>query len=280
LQQTMSKGLWSRPEFRALIALIAASALIGQGQRAGWTRGTTGVLANAAAAAARPGHIAVAESGHLVARIGGMLTRDHGSASENEALSLQVARLRAEVAGLRGVEEENKRLRKMLAFSRTTELDLTAAEVLGGSASPWFQSIIIDVGSANDLRPGMAVATHDGLVGQVFRVQSKTSDVCLLTDPDSSVSVVDTRSGALGILRGTNEKRLRLSYLSPDADVQRGDGLTTSGVGGVFPRGLAAGTVAKLSYDAHTGTALAEVTPSADLENPHEVFVCTGSGGG
>lgn len=276
----MAKGWFSRPEVRAFAILLVVSAFIGQAQRAAGTKGASGLIANALAGAARPGHRAVAEGRQVLADLGGLVTGQNESRAEEEALSVEVLRLRSELARLEGLEAENKRLREMLAFSRETDLDLTAADVLGGSASPWFQSIIIDLGSSDGIKPGMAVASYSGLVGQVFRVQSKTADVCLVTDPDSSVSVLDSRSGALGIVRGTNGRRLRLTYLSPDADVQRGDEVLTSGVGGVYPRGLSVGTVTGLSYDAHLGVASAEIEPAADLRNPKQVFVCSGAGGG
>jgi rod shape-determining protein MreC len=276
----MSGRFWSRPEVRLFIFFVVASGLIGQAERARSTRGAVEAAASTAAGLVRPGQRALQEGGHLLAGVGSIFGGDRSQKEANDALATEVMRLRAQTARLEGLQAENIRLRKLLRFAEETKLDVVAADVLGGSASPWFKTVTIDLGESDGIRPGMAVAGYDGLIGQVFRTQSATADVCLLTDPDSSVSVVDTRSGALGIARGTNTSALQLTYLRPDADVQRGDELMTSGVGGVFPRGLKVGTVTKLSYDAHLAQAAAQVKPAARLLNPREVLVYLGGGEG
>lgn len=189
-----------------------------------------------------------------------------GLASENERLRGQILELEAERNRLLETEATNRRLRELLEFRSRLPLEFVTAAVIGSSASTWFRSLILDKGSSNGVHKGMAVVTPVGVVGQVVAVTSRSAKVLLVTDPNSGVDVVVQRSRARGIVSGSLDSEPNMKYVKRSEDIQEGDRLITSGLGGVFPKGLLVATVVKVRKKSfglfqYVGVALA-VNPS------------------
>jgi rod shape-determining protein MreC len=208
-------------------------------------------------------------------------------ALQRRELEQQVAGLRLQMADLLSLEQENARLRSDLNFAQKQKLRLVAAEVIGrDDVSGWWKTVRIDRGSDDGIAADRPVMAPGGLVGRTHRVDSRTCDVLLLTDTTVRVGVRLARTGVNGVVRGMgSESRgrelevlcaprpLRLDYVSVEADVQKGDQIVTSGLGGVFPPDLRVGTVLDVTEDSSGLCRAASVDPAVELDGLRYVFV-------
>jgi rod shape-determining protein MreC len=202
-----------------------------------------------------------------------------GFRSENERLRKRVQALEVERQKLLEAEATNRRLKELLDFrSHLPDTAITAA-IIANSASSWFQSCLLNKGSADGVRKGMAVVTPLGVVGQVVSVTARTAKVILLTDPNSGIDVLVQRTRSRGIVSGALEDGTVLKYVKRSEDIQEGDRLITSGVDGVFPKGLMVGTVIKVRKQ-HLGLfQFIEVLPAVRSERVEEVLVVAAESG-
>lgn len=166
-------------------------------------------------------------------------------ASENERLKARITELEAERSRLQEVEATNRRLRELLEFRSQLPPRAMTAAVIGNSASTWSRSFVLDKGSEDGVVRGMAVVSPLGVVGQVVAVGSRSSKVLLIADPHSGVDVIDQRSRARGIVSGSFDGAPTMKYAKRSEDIREGDRLITSGLDGIFPKGLLVGTVTK-----------------------------------
>jgi len=166
--------------------------------------------------------------------------------SENEKLKNRIVQLEMEKNRLLEAEATNKRLRELLEFRSQLPAGSITASIIANSASTWFQSCLLDKGSADGVRKGMAVVTPLGVVGKVVAVSAYSAKVLLLTDFSSGVDVLVQRSRARGIVSGSLENGPVMKYAKRSEDIQTGDRLITSGLDGVFPKGLTVGTVTQV----------------------------------
>jgi rod shape-determining protein MreC len=196
-----------------------------------------------------------------------------GFRSENERLRKRIQSLEIEKQRLLEAEATNLRLKRQLDFrSHLTGAAITAT-IIANSASSWFQSCTIDKGSADGVLKGMAVVTPLGVVGQVVSVTARTAKVLLLTDPNSGIDVLVQRTRSRGIVSGSLENGTVLKYVKRSEDIQAGDRLITSGLDGVFPKGMMVGAVIKVRKQ-HLGLfQFIEVLPAVQSARVEEVLV-------
>ena len=197
--------------------------------------------------------------------------------AENEKLSRENARLRAELIEVKRLAAESGRYQRLLGLKDLTPAETFAARVIGIDASPYFRvaRIEIDQGEAV-VRRGMPVLTSEGVVGRINRAAGRTSDIMLLVDPRSAIDVVVPRTGGRGILRGKsgdNGYRCSIEYLVRGEPAKEGDKVVTSGLGGAFPRDLAVGTVSRVMPGTVGLYQEVEVTPDVDFARLSEVLV-------
>lgn len=203
---------------------------------------------------------------------------------ENKLLQEKLAReenLQIQVLELR---KENERLRGMLGFKERSVHTLLPAEVVARNPSHWFETVTINKGYADGVQKDMAVVTTQGLVGNIFFVSQNSSRVLLLTDSRRAVSALVQRSrepGFVGIVEGYPEKvdYLKMSNLSPEANIQPGDIVISSGLGGVFPKGLVIGHVVEVGQDQYGLLQQATIYPVVDFNRLEEVFIVIESPG-
>jgi rod shape-determining protein MreC len=169
-----------------------------------------------------------------------------GVAAENQRLKRQLVELEEERSRLLETEATNRRLRELLEFRSGLPSGPVTAAVIGNSASTWFHSLILDKGSTDGVLKGMAVVSPLGVIGQVVAVTARSAKVLLITDPHSGVDVIVQRSRARGIVSGSFDGGPIMKFVKRSEDIQEGDRLITSGLDGIFPKGLLVGTVAKL----------------------------------
>jgi rod shape-determining protein MreC len=193
--------------------------------------------------------------------------------ASNELLNQQVITLKAQVRELEVLRQENQRLREMLDFKQAQpDYELIGCSIIGKDPSNIFSIFLIDKGSRDGIAKNMPVITNEGLVGQVLEVGSTWAKVLPLSDPRSSVSVIVNRTRDPGILEG----RLGNSFgghTSPEAAIVEGDELVTSGMGGIYPKGLYVGRITGIYYDETQLLKLIEVEPVVDFGKLEEVFV-------
>lgn len=196
---------------------------------------------------------------------------------ENAQLRSEVERLTREVALLQEAQAENARLRGLVEFRAQLDLRTIAARVAMRDPSRWFTTMTIDRGAREGVRVRDPVVTADGLVGRVMEVYPTASRVLLISDPRSAVGVLVQSTRDAGIVEGQGQAALLLRYVSRESTLQPGDVLVTSGLGGVFPRGLRVGTVVTVSSPAGALFQEATVSPAATLARLEEVLVIVGT---
>lgn len=184
--------------------------------------------------------------------------------------------LRSKVAELSEVQATAERLEALLGLQSTYNLQSTAARVVGESGDAWSRTVTINKGSADGIALNMPVCNSAGIIGQVIEVSPTTSTVRLITDENSGVSAMVQSTRAQGILQGQPDGTLRLEFVTTDADVKEGDIVVSSGIGGVYPKGLPLGTVASAERPDNASYYTIIVTPaSSATENNEEVLVIT-----
>jgi len=176
------------------------------------------------------------------------------------------------------LQKENYRLREMLDFKERTEYELLPAEVIARDPGYWFETITINKGYADGVEQDMAVVTSEGLAGNIYFVSRNSSKVLLLTDSRRAVSALVQRSrepGTVGVVEGYPEMKgyLRMINLPPEANIQPGDTIISSGLGGVFPKGLVVGSVLEIDKDHYGLLQRAIVKPAVDFNRLEEVFI-------
>lgn len=206
-----------------------------------------------------------------------LMTLDQLQAEYERVLS-ENRKLRAENNGLRDLQHDNDHLRQVLGYRERSSFRLVPALVLGHDAGVWWSTIKINRGSADGITSDMPVITDKGLVGKITAVSSNLSEVLLVTDENCKVAAKVEGTKEQGISAGSRDPagELRLTFLSKLADLQPGQKVYTAGVsGGIFPSGIALGTVKSFHARELDGEAILE--PSADLGSLEEVFVVTGA---
>jgi len=174
---------------------------------------------------------------------------------------------------LRETELANTRLRNLLDFEKTITGMVVAAEVIGRDPSAWFKTVIIDKGKADGLTKGLPVVMPQGIAGQVIEVSNHYSKVMLIIDRNSAVDALVQRTRARGVIKGESTDRCRLDFVLRKNDVRVGDTVVSSGLDGVYPKGLRIGFVAEvIEHDADIFHEVI-VTPFVDFEKLEEVLV-------
>lgn len=167
----------------------------------------------------------------------------------------------------------NERLKRLLELKSSLRAPAVAASVIGEDGSPWFKTIVIDRGAADGLREGLPVVASDGVVGQLVKVAAGSSRVLLLTDHASGVAGIVQRSRARGVVKGKGGGRCSLDFTLREEDVKVGDIVVTSGIGGVFPKGLPLGEVTMVKKGEYGIFQTVEVRPKVNISRLEEVLV-------
>jgi rod shape-determining protein MreC len=195
------------------------------------------------------------------------------TARENDHLKKELARAWAHNDRLTETVQENRRLRRLLDFQQAVGLDVLPAEVIGKDPSPWFRSVIIDKGRLSGVRKGQPVVTAQGIAGQVAEVAERYAKVLLIIDQNTAVDTLVQRSRARGLVTGTSDERCIFKYVVRQDDVQVGDVLISSGLDGVFPKGLKVGSVSAVEKAGADIFQEVMVAPSVDFATLEEVLV-------
>ncbi|WP_301829152.1 rod shape-determining protein MreC [uncultured Parolsenella sp.] len=241
----------------------------------GLLHGVRGVFQTVATPARVVGSV-VASPVSGISNVVGNLTADSQTLSD---LKAENDDLKAQVARLTEYEDEANTLTDLLQLRNQYSLDSTAARVIARSTDSWSSTITIDKGTTSGIQTGMPVMTSTGVVGQVSECGPTTATVRLITDESSGVSAKVQSSGAQGQLQGSADGTLHLNLIRTDQQVSTGDSVVTSGLGGVYPKGLPVGTVSNVTKS--SGSLYYDITvePLASVGSLEEVLVITSLSG-
>jgi len=168
---------------------------------------------------------------------------------------------------------ENDRLRKLLLLKKRSPVKLVSAEIVGRDPVGWFKTVLINKGTRADIRRNQAVITRQGIVGRILGVAADTAKVLLITDINSSVDALVQRTRARGVVEGRASNLCELKYVSSSDDVRPGDLVITSGLCGIFPKGLTIGRVGRVEKDGFSLFQYVELTPGTKLNKLEEVCI-------
>ena len=192
--------------------------------------------------------------------------------TENEQLKQKIAE--TEINSIENVE-----LRELLNFKNTnTEIELLAAQVIARDPSNWYNTFTIDCGAADGIAVNQPVISGGkSLVGRISEVGTTWARVTLLTDPEHSAGAVVSRTGEYGVCEGDSSLAVagncKLSFVSKNANIIIGDTVITSGLGGVYPKGLVVGKIQNVKPDIQGISQYAVIKPEVDFKNIKAVFV-------
>lgn len=200
-----------------------------------------------------------------------------GLQRENEALRQRILELEREAVRVGEIEQTNQRLTSLLGFRGTLEGPAIAAQVIGKDPGPLFRSFTINRGKADGVRKGMAVVSPHGVVGQVLTASSHAARVLLITDHNSGIDAVVQRSRARGIVEGALDEGCLMKYIRQGEDVQVGDRVVTSGLDGIFPKGVVIGRIKRLHPRSRGQLMSTDIEPAVPFDLIEEVLVVDAS---
>jgi len=195
------------------------------------------------------------------------------AAEENMRLRAEIADAQAAYTRCTETEAANARLRELLKFRRTIDMSVMAAEVIARDPAPWYKGITLNRGSADGVRRGLPVAVPDGIAGLITHVTAHTSRVLLLADPNSAIDALVQRTRARGIVKGQTGGMCSCEYVLLRHEVRKDDILVSSGLDGIFPKGLRIGKVTEVMPASAGIFQKIRVEPFANFENLEEVLI-------
>jgi len=193
----------------------------------------------------------------------------------NESLNVENQKLLNTIFNLKEAQIENERLRKLLNFKEKYQLDTVPARIIAKDISSQYRAIRINKGKNSGITENMAVIHSSGVVGKVFRVTEKTADIITILDLLSGVDTIVKRSRVRGIVEGLTNSLCQLKFTRRTDDIKHNDFLITSGLGGLFPKGVSVGKVQSVEKKSYGITQSISVKPSVNFSNIEEVLVVT-----
>lgn len=222
----------------------------------------------------------------LLTKAGSGVSGFFGYFSNVDKLKNEVARLEKENKELESELNkseisirENEELRKLLGLKESyPELELETAEIVARDTINWYNTFTIDKGAVHGVAINQAVISVDkSLVGRICEVGTTWSKVMTITDPGHAAGAEIVRSGEYGIVEGDStlevDGNCRLSFVSKNANIIVGDKVVTSGLGGVYPKGLSVGKVLEIRPDVQGISQYAVISPDANIEKLKAVFI-------
>lgn len=197
--------------------------------------------------------------------------------SENMVLRAEAQRLKVQALQVEEIREENARLRRLLALRERLPLATLVGEVVGREAGGWMRTLTVNRGRGSGISRQVPVIVPEGLVGRVVQVRAGASVVQLLDDPASTVGAVVQRTRTPGLVEGDTTGRVRFKFMTRDeTQVAVGDIVVTSGLGGLFPRGVPIGQVVAIQDKGSALFHFAVLAPAVDFTRVEEVLLLTG----
>lgn len=202
---------------------------------------------------------------------------------ENQRLKGQLDAIHEKEAAIATLKSENQQLKDELGLEElVTEYTVRRGNVISRNPDQWINQVIIDLGTMNGMERGMPVMNNNGLVGYISETNPTSSKVTLISNVDLSASKVSSEiileeeeEAIQGIISEykTDTNQLVMSQITSDAEIKPGTLVTTSGLGGAFPRGLVIGEVEAVRLDEQGLERLVFIKPLSDFNNIRIVSV-------
>ena len=194
---------------------------------------------------------------------------------ENKELKKRNSELEQALRELEIVKSENETLKEYLKLTeKYTSYTTTPAYIINKDTSNYSNTFVINVGSDDGIKENMTVIADKGLVGHVISVSNSTSKVQTIIDPSSAVSAIFASTGDRTTCRGSLEGNiLKATYISTSATILENDTVETSGMGGIYPKGITLGTVTGIENTKNIIDRMAIITPTVDFEKLETVLV-------
>lgn len=192
---------------------------------------------------------------------------------ENEALSKQVAALLKENNALMEKVRRQARVGGLKSYQEKNELNAIVADIVGRDATQWSKMIFINKGVRQGVRENLPVVTDRGIVGHVIQASSQVSKALLISDTRSAIDSLFQDSRVTGVVVGAGGGMCKMKFVPIGASMKVGDRVLSSGLGGIYPKGLLVGTVTRLIKSRQGLFQEVTIKPSADLSRLEEVLV-------
>ncbi len=198
----------------------------------------------------------------------------HRLLNENEALRKQSLVHAVSLQKMKALELENTNLRDLLQANQSLEEMSQLGEILHVGRDPFTKKIIVNRGSVHHVAEGAAVVDARGVIGQVTRTYPASSEVTLITDKSLTIPIQIERNGLRAIAFGHGrDNTLDLPFLPANVDIKPGDKLITSGIDGIYPKGLAVATVTDIQTTQDSPFARIVCIPTGGIENHKQVLL-------
>ena len=202
------------------------------------------------------------------------ITSRYALVQENDRLREQQLTAQSKLERFGQLEAENRRLRNLLDSAAKVGERVLIAELLSVDMDPFSRRVVLNKGARDGVVAGQSLIDSRGVMGQVVHAGPFSSSAVLITDPNHALPVQLDRSGLRSVAIGTGPlNQLQLSHIPNNADIEVGDQLVTSGLGGRFPPGYPVGEVVSVERDRGRPFAEVLIEPSADLERNREVLL-------
>ena len=191
---------------------------------------------------------------------------------ENASLKTELSAVKRQNILLSNVLIQNKRLNTLLALKKNMSFESIAARVIGYDVVNESKWIILNVGANDGVQSGFPVVIADGVVGKIVYVAEKTSRVILLLDKNSRISSLVQETRDIGIVEGNGSKSLVMRYIELNSQISVGDVIVSSGMGGIFPKGIPIGLVMSIEKESNGLFLLAHIKPFVVFNKLEEVL--------
>ncbi len=192
--------------------------------------------------------------------------------AENEALQAEIEKLKSELLNLDETKHKIARLESLLKLKQNFIKQGIVARVIARDPSHWTQFIVINKGTHDGIRKNTVLINADGLVGKVVVAGAYSARAILLTDPEARASALNQRTRDVGLVEGTGSLMLKMTYLDRLSSIQVGDMIITSGLGGIYPKGIPIGKVELVGNEKNNLSLYASVQPFVSFAKLEEVL--------
>lgn len=192
---------------------------------------------------------------------------------ENEKLKQELGKLIRQNNELHEELRQKDRIADLMKYQEERQLKSVVAKVIGRDATQWARVVYVNKGTQDGIKENLAVVTNAGVVGHVIQAGLNTSKVMLVVDGRSSVDTLFSHDRISGIVVGTGMEFCEMKYVPITAEVNVGDQIISSGLGGVYPKGLVVGTVIRIAKGTQGLFQEIFIAPSADFGRLEEVLV-------
>lgn len=199
---------------------------------------------------------------------------------DNEQMRQQILSMEGDLALLKELQLENERLKEIAGFIEDRpDFEVVTARISAKSPGYWFDTFLINAGYNQGIKADMVVVTPQGyLIGRIYKVSGDWAQVTSIIDGDSSVASIVERTRDNTVVKGNLQVGLQdslctMTYVPLDNDLIPGDRVLTSGLGGVYPRGLPIGEIIEITKQENSSEKIATIKPAADFMKLEEVLV-------